>query len=329
MRIILFIFSYLFLFSQTISKEDPIVLMYHKFGENKYPSTSIKTATFISHLEYLKNQEFNVLPLSRLIDYFYSDSPLPRNSIFITIDDGYKSVFDVAFPLLKKYNFPFSVFISPETISSSRNSDFMSWSMLKTLSKNNVEINNHTIDHSNLIQIDINEIEEKIEQTNEIIFGKLNQKSKIFSYPYGESSNQVEEIVKGLGFKLAFGQQSGPLNKKLNRYRLPRFSINEKYGDIDRFKFITSLMALEVFDVVPDDTLINEDLNYLRFSTKHPIEKINCYHSNGIKLKKKMMVPNRVEIKFLEPLIKGRNRINCTYKDSKNNTYWFGKLLII
>ena len=88
-------------------------------------------------------------------------------------------------------------------------------------------------------------------------------------------------------------------------------------------------MALEVFDVVPDDTLINEDLNYLRFSTKHPIEKINCYHSNGIKLKKKMMVPNRVEIKFLEPLIKGRNRINCTYKDSKNNTYWFGKLLII
>ena len=79
--------------------------MYHRFEENKYPSTSI-SQKFYSQLLYLKENNFNVLPITSLIDFFYHNKPLPEKSVFITVDDAYTSFYKFAFPVLKNLIFP-------------------------------------------------------------------------------------------------------------------------------------------------------------------------------------------------------------------------------
>ena len=99
------------------------VIMYHRFDENKYEDTSISSELFRSHLEFLKNEEYNVLPISKLVNFFTNDIALPKKSVFITIDDGFKSFYDKAFPLLKKYQFPFTVFVSTDHVGKNDNSN--------------------------------------------------------------------------------------------------------------------------------------------------------------------------------------------------------------
>ena len=89
-----------------------IALIYHRFENNLYPSTSISQKNFYKQLQYLKENNFNVLPITTLIDFFYNEKPLPKKSVFITVDDAYKSFYEYAFPILKKFNFPFSIFLS-------------------------------------------------------------------------------------------------------------------------------------------------------------------------------------------------------------------------
>ena len=111
MKLILITFFCLLSFKlkQTYASDYATVLMYHRFDEHKYPSTNIMKETFIQHLNFLKENNFNVLPLSMLIDFFRENKSLPEKSVFITIDDAYKSVYDVAYPILKSFNYPFTV----------------------------------------------------------------------------------------------------------------------------------------------------------------------------------------------------------------------------
>ena len=304
------------------------VLMYHKFGESSFPSTSIQIDTFRNHLSFLKEKKFNVLPLSELVDFLENSKNLPEKAVFITIDDGYRSFYNNAFPLLKEFNFPFTIFISTDNVSSDKSSSFMSWDMLSEIKDHKGVIHNHTSDHSNLNKLSNNEIIYKIKKANESIQKNLNFNSDIFSYPYGESNLENEKIVKSLGFRIAFSQHSSHIYRGENIMRLPRFSFNEEFGKLDRFKMILESKALAVYDVIPKDTIINSSFIGMGFSTNHKLNSINCFHSNSVKLETFRIPPNRLEIRFLEPIKKGRNRINCTSRNNKNELLWFGKLLV-
>ena len=111
-----------------------IALMYHRFDDNRYPSTSISKRKFLNQINYLKSEQFNFLPLSDLVSFFQSDSNLPDKSIFITIDDGYKSFFENGFPILKR-KYSFTVFISTKFVFKNNKTDFMDWNMIKELKK--------------------------------------------------------------------------------------------------------------------------------------------------------------------------------------------------
>ena len=75
--------------------------MYHRFEDGRYPSTSTSKENFYSQLSFLKENNFKVLPIKKLIDFFYNKKPLPPRSVFITVDDAYKSFYNYAFPILK------------------------------------------------------------------------------------------------------------------------------------------------------------------------------------------------------------------------------------
>ena len=304
------------------------VLMYHRFNESKYPSTSISAELFESHLKYLKKENYNVLPMTDLVDFFEKKKKFSEKTVFITIDDGYKSFYTYAFPLLLKYNFPFTVFISSDYVTNSNNSNFMTWEMLKEIKNEGGSIQNHTSNHSNLNEIDLKKIKKIVLECQKELENKLGIKSEVFSFPYGMSSVKNENIIKEMGFKLAFGQQSSHIFMGENKFRLPRFSFNEKFGKIERFKMIVESLPLEVFDVTPEDTLAKDFQNRIAFSTNRTLHSINCYHSSDIRFEIRKLPPSKIEIRFQDELEKGVNRINCTAYDNDKKLYWYGKILI-
>jgi peptidoglycan/xylan/chitin deacetylase (PgdA/CDA1 family) len=93
---------------QWASRGKILILMYHRFGETKHPD-KISRNEFEAHLKYLGKHK-RVLPLAEAAELFTNGKPLPQNAAIITIDDGYADTYEVAFPLLKKYNFPATLF---------------------------------------------------------------------------------------------------------------------------------------------------------------------------------------------------------------------------
>ena len=174
-------------------------------------------------------------------------------------------------------------------------------------------------------------IEEKmneIEISNKIFLKELGFIPSLFAYPYGEADKKTIELLKEYKFKVAFGQHSGVINETSNMYYLPRFSLNEKYGNIDRVKFTATIKGLGIYDFIPSNPTISENPPYIGFSVLDQtiVQSLNCFvfDSEGQVEKELFKFNERVEIRLARKLNKGRSRINCTTKDKKGNWRWYG-----
>ena len=98
----------------------------------------------------------------------------------------------------------------------------------------------HSHTHAHMPDISIEEVRNEIETSNKIFLKELGEIPTLFAFPYGETTDEIIELVKEYKFKVAFGQHSGIINETSNMYYLPRFSLNERYGEIDRVKFAAS-----------------------------------------------------------------------------------------
>ena len=135
-------------------------------------------------------------------------------------------------------------------------------------------------------------------------------------------------LLKDYNYKAAFGQHSGVINETSNFSYLPRFSLNEKYGNIDRVVFTANSKGLGIYDFVPENPTINGNPPYSGFSLLNQFlsKTINCFifDSKGEVESEIFKFNERIEIRLKRKLEKGRSRLNCTAKDSKNNWRWFG-----
>ena len=302
------------------------VLMYHRIGDNDYPSTNISKELFEEHIKYLVEKNIKVLPLTELSKYLKKKINLPKKTVFITFDDAYKSFFQNGFPILKKHKLPFSIFVSSHYVSKAEESDFMSWSMLKEVSKSDGLILNHSKSHESLLEIDIQTVKKEIEQNQIEIDKNVGEQPKIFSYPYGESSKNVEDVVKLLNYEIAFSQHSAPIHLDQNIFRLPRYALNDEFGNLKRFKMILKTKPLEIFQSSFDDAIINTDKFHYSFLSKIPSKFISCFINNSASMIKKDE-GNKVSL-YLSKLKNGvRYRINCTYIDQMGDVFWYGKMI--
>lgn len=323
-------FLIIILFSNFVygKEKSIIVLMYHRFNEPEHPSTNISTQRFEEQMNFLAVEGFTVLPLSDLVLFFEKKKNLPDKTVFITIDDAYKSIFTEAYPVLKKYGFPFSVFTSTDFVSEDENSSFMTWKMLNYLSKNNVEILNHTSSHKNLLDLSSKEIRENIVEAEILIEEKIGKKPEILSYPYGESSENVEKIVDKLNYKIAFSQHSSPIHLNENVLRLPRFAINDSYGSLERFKQIVNSKPLLLENLSLLDSISNKNSTTLKFKSNKNSKKINCFINNNATLKKNNIKSDKIVINLSGFIEKQRYRLNCTFFSERKELFWFGKMII-
>jgi len=308
-------------------KNSAVVFMYHKFGNSKYPSTNITLEQFEQHLKEFSKEKYNVLPLEYIVDTIINDGILPENTIGITVDDADRTFFDVAWPKFKEFNFPVTLFISTSYIHA-ENKKYLNWDEIRMLKKEGLYIGAHSHKHDHLADYNKEQLKEEISKSNKIFLKEIGQIPNLFAYPYGETNDLLINLLKEYNYKAAFGQHSGVINETSNFSYLPRFSLNEKYGNIDRVIFTANSKGLGIYDFIPENPSIKDNPPYIGFSLLNQFlsKTINCFifDSKGKVESEVFKFNERIEIRLKRKLEKGRSRLNCTAKDSENNWRWFG-----
>ena len=310
------------------TKNGIIALMYHRFDENKYPSTNIQKEIFVKHVNEIEKLKFEFITFEKFDKIV--EKKLDKNYLLLTIDDAFESFYLNAWPILENKKIPFILFVSTKEIG---NHGYMTWEQIKEISSNKfVTIGNHSHTHEYLVDWKISKIKSDLETSIKIFKHNLGYSPKIFSYPFGEYSNVLKKIVYELGFKYAFGQHSGAIDRTKNFLELPRFPINEKYGELKRFKSILKTLPFPYESITPDDRYLTKnenppDVKIKFFDNLNNIENINCYSNEGNVWRKsniKFTQKNELTIVLKEKFKSERGRINCSLQVEDGNWRWLG-----
>ncbi len=302
-----------------------LAIMYHRFGENKYPSTNIKLDAFKKHINLIKEDKLEFLNPKDFDREFNKVSK--EKKILLTIDDAFSSFYLNAWPILKEEKIPFILFVSTETVGKN---GYMSWDEIIKISKHEfVTIGNHSHSHEYLLKYKFEDFKKDIDQSVKIFKNKLKFKPNFFSYPFGEYSLEHKKYIASK-FDYAFGQHSGVIDLNKDKYELPRFPINEKYGDLERFKFLIKLLPIQYKTLLPENKLLNDNNNPPAiiiefFETQKNLNLINCFSNEGgaWKNSKLKFSENKIEILLTEKFLPRRGRVNCSMKDN-DGWRWFG-----
>jgi len=330
-KFIIFFIFFLNANAETVNKKyEPdekgiLALMYHRFEENKYPSTNIRIDAFKKHISIIEDNKLEFLN-PKNFDYEFTKISKEKK-ILLTIDDAFSSFYINAWPILKQSKIPFILFVSTETVGKS---GYMNWNEIVEISKEDfVFIGNHSHSHEYLTKYKFDDFKKDINLSIEIFKKKLNYNPNFFSYPFGEYNLEQKKYISNK-FDYAFGQHSGVIDLNKDRYELPRFPINEKYGDFERFNFLINLLPIQYKALLPNDKFLFDSNNPPSvtiefFEKQDDINLINCFSNEGGEWKNSKLKynNNKIEIILTEKFLPRRGRINCSLND-KGNWRWLG-----
>ncbi len=307
--------------------------MYHRFNEMKYPSTNIQLDVFREQLQIIEKLGVKFIH-PRDFKRSLSENKKQRK-LLLTVDDGLLSFYQNAWPILKEKKIPFILFVNTREVGAY---NYMNWEQILELHNNdNVEIGNHSHSHEYLVEESADVIKKDILKSISIFKEKLGKNSEFFSYPFGEYSVQFKNIIKDLNFKYAFGQHSGVIDETKDFFELPRFPINEKYGEIKRFKTLMNTLPFKYKKITPIDKYLVQSLNPPNVRIEFydgikNLKNINCFSNEGNKWRNSeisFISDYTLEISISEKFLGERGRINCSLKENDNFWRWLGIQYVI
>lgn len=326
-----------------LAADHAVVLMYHHIGSDTPATTSVSLESFERHLDYLEKHGFRVVALPLLLERLSNQKPVPENSVAITFDDAYQSVFSVAAPRLRRRKWPFTVFVNTDAIDKGY-ARSASWAQLRLLRADGATIGNHSLSHAHMIQRHAGEDDEawrrrirhEITGAQSRLNEEIGQVEKIFAYPYGEFTGELQSIVAELGF-FGMGQHSGALGHGSDWAAAPRFPMANGFDDIKQFALKVKTRPLPVQMIAPKSHLIadNNDKPAMRFRLgdgDFTAQGLACYASGQGSMGIHWLDRQRrlVEALPLKSLARGRSRFNCTIPSASEAGvyYWFSYPLI-
>ena len=191
------------------------ILAYHRFAENCKSPLCVPTRIFDLQMRYLKENGYRVINPEELRAFLEYRQSLPKKSVLITMDDGYRSVYSIAYPILKKYGFTAIFFIYTDFVGVS--SSAVTWDQLREMKANGFTIGSHTMYHTDLTKRKDGETEvqfiarvkEELFGAKEIIDQKLAQDTYLLAYPYGNYDQRAIEFARMAGYKIAMSVKRG------------------------------------------------------------------------------------------------------------------------
>lgn len=224
------------------------ILTYHDIEQVSKSRFAITSELFEQQLRYLKENGYAAITLEELDRFLQYEEPLPKKTVVITIDDGYKSAKTIAAPLLKKYGFPATFFIYTDFIGGGKNA--LTWDEVRELKALGFDVEAHSKTHSNLAVPPANEspadraarLDAEIVATKQLMEKRIGSEMRYFAYPYGGFDPDVVAKVKAAGYKVGFGAKKGSNPFFIDRYRLKRYSV---FMEKDLTKFVQMLQTFE------------------------------------------------------------------------------------
>lgn len=191
------------------------VLCYHHFAERCDSSLCTPTALFEQHMRALKEGGFSVISTTELSEFLAFRKTIPKKAVVINLDDGYRSTYEIAYPILKKYGFTATFFIYTSFIGASKNA--LTWDQLKALKADGFEVGSHTVNHANLSKrLDgesekeyLARVKRELEVSKKILDDRLNQNTQYIAFPYGEFSPVVLKLCEETGYRVGFSVKAG------------------------------------------------------------------------------------------------------------------------
>ena len=165
-------------------------------------------AAFAAQMQFLAKNGYHVLPLARIDEFLAGRTPLPKKSVVITIDDGYRSTFDIAFPILKQHGFPATVFLYSDFVGAG---DALTWAQMKEMAASGlVDIQPHSKTHANLTLRLADEtdaryrerVRREVDTPIALIKERLSLPSTSFAYPYGDVNEIVVDLLARQGTQM-------------------------------------------------------------------------------------------------------------------------------
>ena len=191
------------------------ILCYHDFAENCRSSLCMPKALFEQQMRYLKENGYRVISMAELLAFLNYRSAVPEKSVVITIDDGYRSSYEIAYPILKKYGFAATLFVYTDFVGISGTA--LTWDQLREMKASGFEVGSHTLSHCDLTKIGPGEgieaysarVQRELLLSKKIIDEKLDQETISLAFPYGEYNHRILHLSEKVGYKVGASVKNG------------------------------------------------------------------------------------------------------------------------
>lgn len=281
---------------------DAKVFVYHRFDDSKHQSTNTSLKELKKQFEYFKTNNYEVVPLEKILTKLQSNEEIPSNWVALTIDDAYKSFYTNGLKLFKEYGYPFTLFVYVEA-TNDKYGDFMTWDELKETKKYG-DIELHSYSHKSLVKLLDEDVEKDTQKAIELFEKNMGYKAKIYSYPYGEYDNRVKNRLKKFDFISILNQNNGSINSKSDIFDINRIALVGDVNIEEKIKY----NSLEVEWIEPKEYPKDGILKSIKAKVDPKIEKakvfVSTYGWQDVKVNNGI-----IEIQLNKKLNLARNRV--------------------
>ena len=191
------------------------ILCYHRFADDCEGPLCLPARVFDQQMKYLRDSGYRAVSCSELLAFLEYRKGLPEKAVVITLDDGYRSAYEMAYPILKKYGFTATLFIYTDFVGASRNA--VTWDQLREMKAHGFEVGGHSVSHADLTQQRKGEgaqmykarIEKELRVSKQIIDRKLGQNTIFLAFPYGRYDETILGMCERFGYKMAVSVKRG------------------------------------------------------------------------------------------------------------------------
>jgi peptidoglycan/xylan/chitin deacetylase (PgdA/CDA1 family) len=238
--------------------QDTTILAYHEVDPVPERGWAVSSEDFADQMRYLALAGYNVVPISALVDYIdgYRDSLLP-NAVVITVDDGWLCASTEMQPVLKRFGFPWSLYVYPKIVG--LGSHALTWAQIVALQKAGVDIESHTMSHPHLVRKSHSELTDEeydaflrteLDESKRVIESHTGQPIRFLAYPYGDYDDAVVAAAKRAGYEAGLLSWFGPNNRSTDPMKLRRFAMVSDTS-LDQLRTALGAATLDLHDLSP------------------------------------------------------------------------------
>ncbi|MDT8399759.1 MAG: polysaccharide deacetylase family protein [Pseudomonadales bacterium] len=313
--------------------DQAVILQYHHVSTHTPPVTSLSPEEFKTHMTYLATNGFQIAALESVVNKLQGGESLPDRTAVITFDDAYISVYSEAFPVLKNYGWPFTVFVNSALVGSNPGL-YVNWEQLREMAAAGATIANHTVSHPYLLDKDPGEseaawlqrISDEITLAEASIARETGHDHKLLAYPYGEYNSAIQALVRKLGY-IGIAQHSGPINASSDFSALPRFPFSGIYASMNTFAIKVNSLAFKLLSVSPLDpttSALSPSAQLVFAPGGYRMQELACYN-NDQRIEVQQANNTELHVTVRSPIEnhKRRFRYNCTAPGAQGRYYWY------